>query len=149
MRIRKAKKEDFEDYYQMKKQEAIVYTKMLKDKIKSPPRKKLNEDFMNSLKSKKEFVLIAEEDETCGYIRFDIFASPAMKGVFISDLFVIDKFRGKGIATKLIKACLKIAKEKKAKKVLLGVLVNNKKALNLYEKLGFKINRYEMERKLK
>ncbi|MFZ2199281.1 MAG: GNAT family N-acetyltransferase [Microgenomates group bacterium] len=56
----------------------------------------------------------------------------------MEDLFVDEKFRGQGVGTTLIKECENRAKEKGF--TMIGLSVNpslNKKAMSLYEKLGY------------
>lgn len=58
------------------------------------------------------------------------------KMICVSHLFVKQKFRNKGIATKILKETIKFAK-KNNRKVYLNVNVLNIKAYDLYRKLGF------------
>ena len=58
------------------------------------------------------------------------------KMICISHLFVKQKFRNHGIASKILKETIKFAK-KNGRKVYLNVNVLNVKAYNLYRKLGF------------
>ncbi|NMA50564.1 MAG: GNAT family N-acetyltransferase [Mollicutes bacterium] len=51
-------------------------------------------------------------------------------------VFVDSLFRKKGIATKLINS---IVEDKKISRIVLEVSDNNKKAINLYKKLGFSV----------
>lgn len=61
------------------------------------------------------------------------------KSIYISNLAVFPEFRGKGVGKALIEYVIFYAKSKGYEKVLLDVGVENKTAMNLYEKLGFKI----------
>ena len=61
--------------------------------------------------------------------------------IHITNLAVDPKDQNKGIATKLIKYIISMAKNKKKKNVCLEVRYSNKKAIDLYEKLGFKITK--------
>jgi len=62
----------------------------------------------------------------------------------IHDVYVLSEFRGRGIGKKLIIECLNRMKAAGAKLVRLQVLTENKAAIELYEKLGFKTYRYGM-----
>ena len=53
-------------------------------------------------------------------------------------LSLLKEYRGKGIGKALLKTCLEIGKEMGIEIVTLGVYDNNKIALKLYRKLGFK-----------
>ena len=59
---------------------------------------------------------------------------------YIDTLSVFEKFQGRGIAKELLAFIYGKAKELGFKKVSLIVDVDNLKALNLYEKMGFKKN---------
>ena len=59
---------------------------------------------------------------------------------YIDTLSVFEKFQGRGIAKELLAFIYDKAKELGFKKVSLIVDVDNLKALNLYEKMGFKKN---------
>jgi GNAT superfamily N-acetyltransferase len=56
----------------------------------------------------------------------------------IEYVFVNPNYRKMGVATKLLKHALILAKEKGAKKVNLNVYSSSTKAINLYRKLGFR-----------
>lgn len=58
------------------------------------------------------------------------------KMICVSHLFVKQKFRNHGIASKILKEAIKFAK-KNGRKVYLNVNVLNIKAYDLYRKLGF------------
>lgn len=54
---------------------------------------------------------------------------------------VIEKYRGKGLGTMLVKRAMNWSCEKEAEKVAIHVDEKNKVAFNLYSKLGFKVMR--------
>lgn len=54
-------------------------------------------------------------------------------------LFVLKKYWAKGIGTKLIDTIIDWAKENGIKKINLEVVINNKRAIELYERKGFKL----------
>ena len=56
----------------------------------------------------------------------------------IEDVFVAPNYRNKGVANRLLHYAITLAKAKKRKKVSLNVQRNNKNAINLYKKCGFK-----------
>jgi ribosomal protein S18 acetylase RimI-like enzyme len=59
---------------------------------------------------------------------------------YIDTLSVFEKFQGRGIAKELLAFIYDKAKELGFKKISLIVDIDNLKALNLYEKMGFKKN---------
>jgi len=60
--------------------------------------------------------------------------------VCIDNLIVAGKFRGKGIATLLLKKIEDLALKKKCHKLTLRTSEDHKEAISLYKKLGFKID---------
>ncbi len=62
----------------------------------------------------------------------------------IDDLYVLPEFRGRRIGKKLVTECLKKMKGAGIDTVSLTVLAENKVAVKLYQKLGFKIHAYRM-----
>lgn len=66
----------------------------------------------------------------------------------IDALYVLDEYRKKGIATKLIDEFYKWCKDKNVKIVNIGVFIDNKEAYNLYKKLGFVENTFLMSKYL-
>ena len=65
-----------------------------------------------------------------------------MRGkVHLFHLVIDSKFQRKGLATKLISEVEKIASNIKKRTIALNVLKSNHRAISLYEKLGYKLNR--------
>lgn len=64
----------------------------------------------------------------------------------INDLYVLPEFRRRGVGRKLMVASLRKLKAKGVEAVRLSVLKENRVAVRLYEKLGFKIYQYGMEK---
>ncbi len=62
----------------------------------------------------------------------------------IDDLYVLPEFRGRRIGKKLVTECLKKMRAAGVDAVSLTVLAENKVAVELYEKFGFKIHAYRM-----
>jgi ribosomal protein S18 acetylase RimI-like enzyme len=58
---------------------------------------------------------------------------------YLSDLAVDLKCRGRGIGTFILKNSIDLAKEKRCKRVVLDVDMENEGALRLYKRLGFEI----------
>jgi ribosomal protein S18 acetylase RimI-like enzyme len=64
---------------------------------------------------------------------------PIQVRVFISNVSVLEKFTGKGFASKLLDDCLQYAKSNGFKEVVLEVNSNNQPACSLYYKKGFRV----------
>jgi ribosomal protein S18 acetylase RimI-like enzyme len=56
---------------------------------------------------------------------------------YISILALLQEYRGKGLANKLVETFLENSKKKEMEKVVLFTHSTNKAAINLYKKLGF------------
>lgn len=70
------------------------------------------------------------------------------KIAYMDDLCVDESFRGQGIGKKLFSFASNMAKKKGAKRLDLMVWSFNNKALNFYEELGMKPQRYIFEKEL-
>jgi ribosomal protein S18 acetylase RimI-like enzyme len=56
---------------------------------------------------------------------------------YIANVAVLPEYRRRGIARRLVEACMDLAKERGAKTLLLDVVAGNVPAVSLYERLGF------------
>ena len=101
------------------------------------------------LASGRNFLLVAKSGgKVVGFALASIFRDYPLEvskiiGV-IDDVCVLPEFRSKGIGKKLAVECLNKMKAAGVTAVTLQVLTENKAAIELYEKLGFKVNRYGM-----
>lgn len=149
MKIRKARKEDLAQYLKLVRKSHNEYTKIIDKKIKFTDTQ-IKKDFLEFTTSKDKIILIVEKDGLIlGYLVASFFTSSYQKIGYIDFLFILNKFRRKGIAKNLVKEFNIILKKKKIKKCKLGVNIKNKTAINFYKDLGFKINHHDMEKKLK
>ncbi len=78
------------------------------------------------------------EEEPAGYASFFYFYSTfqGRPALFLEDLFVLDKFRGKGIGKVLLAAVAKLAIDENCFGLRWEVLDWNRPAIDFYEKLG-------------
>ena len=86
--------------------------------------------FINMIKKDTILLLYKNKEIPQGYV----FAKKWEDGYLINGLYVDVNFRNQGIATKLMKEVMKKLKDNL---IYLIVLKENKKAFNLYQKLGF------------
>ena len=87
--------------------------------------------YINYVNDDTKFLYLAEDnDNIMGYIFIKIENDKAK----IDALFVDEKYRKQGIATKLIEDAISYVKEKKIKVLTINVLSNNLEAKNLYLK---------------
>jgi len=96
-----------------------------------------------------EYSFVAEEDENVvGYIFTKMEERVKGKCPVIGYFGVTKDFREQGIGTKLLELVLDALKEDNFKKVNLKVMIDNKEAIGLYEKFGFKKTNYLMKKSL-
>jgi len=107
--------------------------------------RKWRKQLLDFHKKDENQILIAEiNGEIVGYIhfydpineRFGFKTKHYFGGVI--ELYVKPEFRRRGIATQLMQRCVDYLKSKGAIDVRVDVLMHNKKAIKLYQKLGFK-----------
>ena len=87
----------------------------------------------------KEEVFVYEDGEILGYLA-SCCCSLSKRGVILK-VAVDPKYRGRGVASQLITAALNRFREMKLDSVELDVDIMKTKAINLYEKFGFKVIR--------
>ncbi len=111
------------------------------------------EELMLLLKDKQRPILVAvdDSDEVMGYC-FCIFQQHKnnsvltdIKTLYIDDLCVDEKLRGKHIGRQLYDAAVKLAKENNCYNLTLNVWSCNQSALRFYESLGLKPQKIGME----
>lgn len=101
------------------------------------------EDF-EKLVENEEIVIAKLEKEIVGYMVFNIKEKirntmKYRKQLSIEAICVDEKYRSKGIGTKLLNYAKKIGKEKNCTNLYLTVNEENEGAIKLYEKFGFKV----------
>lgn len=57
----------------------------------------------------------------------------------INEMHVTDAYRNNGIGTALVKHAIEAARAEKIDKIMLGTEINNRPAIRVYEKCGFRI----------
>jgi GNAT superfamily N-acetyltransferase len=84
--------------------------------------------------------LIAEwEGQAAGYaLFFEYYSTWVGRGLYLEDLFVREKFRGRGIGTALLAHVARIAVEERCCGVHWEVLNWNTKAIEMYRQIGAK-----------
>ncbi|MEK6973759.1 MAG: GNAT family N-acetyltransferase [Nanoarchaeota archaeon] len=150
MMLRRAKKNDFEEYLKLKRLEEKEYSKIIAEKLVYPKDFYLRKEFLGILNSKKDFLFFVENNKKLvGYLQGNLIRTIYSSYGYISDIFVLKTFRRKGIATILIKRFIKTIKNMGYKKMYLKINVRNKRALKLYKNLGFDIKHYNMRKQWK
>ena len=92
------------------------------------------------MKRKESVIFVAEErNELVGFVQlFPIFSSVSMKRTWLlNDLYVNEKSRGIGVATKLLDAAKEFGASTNSKWLLLQTAADNFTAQKVYEKNGW------------
>ena len=85
-----------------------------------------------------ETLILKKENWIIGQLSYNL----KMRGkVHLFHLVIDSKFQRKGLATKIISEVERIASNIKKRTIALNVLKSNHRAISLYEKLGYKLNR--------
>ena len=94
--------------------------------------------FVNVIKNKDNILLLYKEDNnSVGYV----FAKRIDEGYLLDGLYVLESFRNKGIAKKLLNEIIKEINLMGEYKIFIKVLKENIVAYNLYKSLGFIIQK--------
>lgn len=117
---------------------------------KSKPRKPICRKELKDVQNKGGFVMVAvdQNDNILGYCFAGIDSDFYDSTVWLNDLVVDESARGLGIGKRLVRETLKELKSKGHHNVMLNVSLQNKPALGLYEKTGFKPWEYTMVKNL-
>ena len=118
--------------------------------------KNQTEGFFNSLKNSSADertiaeIIVNEHGETVGYlwVPFKDDVESGFCFADVQDLYIEDKFRAIGVATKLMDYAEIKAKENGAKVIRSGTGCENNNSIALHEKLGYYQYRYEFEKLL-
>jgi ribosomal protein S18 acetylase RimI-like enzyme len=98
--------------------------------------------FKTQIMAADGLVLVAESDsKIVGFLVGEFVAPLSYRKVQhlaeLSEIFVLEEFRGLGIGAMLIKEFLTWCKEKGAERIRVEVSAGNESAIKLYKKLGF------------
>ncbi len=85
----------------------------------------------------KFIVLVSEiEDLVCGYVELGWYGGDT---AFVHAITVLEKYQGKKLGKELMESCISEAQNRfNVKNIELSVIAQNKNAVSLYNKLGFK-----------
>jgi ribosomal protein S18 acetylase RimI-like enzyme len=147
--IRKATKKDLREFKDMRKESMKFFSKISGEKIFLSDQG-IKKEFEMYLTKRAMVLLILEmEKKVIGYMGYMIKKNKYKNFAYLNDVFIKKDFRKKGYGKLLVKEFIKISKEKGVEKMGLGVRIENKNAIKLYKKLGFKIIGYNFGKKLK
>ena len=116
--------------------------------------KKMIYTYYQGIMEKDNLFIALLDDKVIGFITLYFKTTPSLT-IFkprmfsvIDNLFVIPEVRGKGIGEMLVSHVEKISREKGVDNIELNVYTFNENAIKLYDKLGYKVRKYEMEKKI-
>jgi len=150
MKIRKAKKEDIPAIKDLvlklfsKWEKIDPADKLDKDWFK---KSKSNKFYTDMIKDKDKLLIVAEEDKVVGYLLLETkYRDPFIKENkvgYVSELFVLPEYRGRGIAKLLLKEGDKWFKKQKFKWIQVSTHALDKPANKFWMSRGFtEFNKY-------
>jgi len=112
-------------------------------------RKMFRKILLRSSKRNPDYIKVAEDDgKIAGYVWFKTVDSAVGEFGRIEHIFVDPSFRRSGLGKKLMEASEVCMKAEGMKRVKLTVTCKNEAAVSLYEKMGYRTERFVMERDL-
>ena len=155
VRIRKMRSHEYEGYYNYfvedySKEIVENYGYQLNDATEQA-KKELLRSFPNGINDDNDILFCIDteingENRLIGYLWYKI--NETDKSVFINDFYIKENSRGRGNGTLAIKALEKKLLSIGVSEIKLRVAFNNKRALKLYEKVGFRITGYNMSKNI-
>lgn len=154
MKIRRAEEKDMDRINELLRQVCMVHHRGRPDLFQGNQNRKYTDGQLREIiQDRKRPVLVAvdEEDRVMGYA-FCIFQQHIndniltdIKTLYIDDLCVDEKIRGKHIGKALYEKVLEFAREQGCYNVTLNVWSCNEAAMKFYEKCGLKPQKIGME----
>ena len=151
MKIRYAVDSDKDSIIELLKEVLEVHSLIRPDIFKSGTTKYTKDEVENIINDKNRITLVAlKDDNIVGYImgiikKTNNHTMHNFSYLYIDDICVSKKERGKGIGTMLFEYIKNISKELGLYEITLNVWEGNDKAKEFYKKLGLKIKEIEME----
>lgn len=114
--------------------------------IKTPEKFKISVEQMREEQEHFKILVVEnEENEIIGFVStFIAWYSWIGKSLYLDDLYVIEKYRGNGLGSKLMEKVFEMAKEQGCKKVKWQVSKWNKNAIEFYKSKGAEIDDVEI-----
>jgi len=147
MRIRKARISDLDQIvelgYKLLKHHCRYRNYYQTSPNKAERIKHQKKYFRKELKSRNSHFLVAEQHgRLIGYVIGKIVNNPIIlkekKHGDVAEIYVDKAYRGKGLGTKLMKACFEWFKKRKVSRAVVKYDAKNKQAENTYRKSGFR-----------
>ena len=155
IKVRYAEEQDIPGLAKLLYQVQEVHAQGRPDLFRRGGRKYSDAELREILKDPERPVLVAEQNgEVVGYAFCVLEITPesdtryAARSLYVDDLCVDSRQRGKHIGTALYEAVRALATEKHCSSITLNVWALNEGALRFYEKCGMKPLKTTMEQKL-
>jgi len=153
--IRHAKIEDLDSIFELLSQVLTIHHEIRPDIFKEIGTKYTRDELIKIIENENTPIFVFEEN---GKILGHIFCQIRIKEerpctypkktIFIDDLVVDEKSRGKGVGTALYEFVKEFGRENKFDNILLDVWEGNDKAKDFYKNLGMKPQQIIMEEKI-
>ncbi len=108
--------------------------------LKAPSMKNVKNFVLSNIKNKWTQFVALDGGKVIGWCDIIPYEHPTVSHTGKLGMGLLASYRGKGIGTQLMKACLKHSQSRRLEAVYLDVYGSNKPAIRLYRKLGFKID---------
>jgi ribosomal protein S18 acetylase RimI-like enzyme len=131
MKFRKARLKDFDELLKLIKKLVNRWSLDYLDYWRDNKNKLLKNTYVLELQAK-----------IVGYVVFKV----QKNSIYVVDVYVLKKYRGKGFAFKLLKVADKLKKDFNKKYVDVDVNVKNYPARKLYRKMGFEVSKMKSEK---
>lgn len=138
MIISLAKESDVIDLFELANDFVVRQNSFNEEKIELENHKKW---FLGKLRDTNcYFYIIRENADFVGFIRFDLEKAKEKKDQFIVGIGIVEKYRGKGLASKIINdANLQLLDSRKNAKIIAHIKENNPSSLKAFLKANYKI----------
>ncbi len=108
--------------------------------VKSPPREQSLDFFKKVITTNGVFILAKAKNRVVGWADITRGGEPRFSHRGWLGMGVLEEFRGQGVGTQLLEACIAQAEEKGFEQINLSVFGTNIAAISLYRKFGFRID---------
>jgi len=141
--IRPAELKDYDTLYSMMR-EFAEFQKTPERLTLTPEQMRIDKDIFNCL------VAVTSMNEIVGFSTwFFAYYSWTGKAVYMDDLYVIERYRGHGIGSRLLQAVIDLAKQASCTKVKWQVSKWNDPGISYYKKMGATIDEVDINCDLK
>ena len=145
--IRELTKKDLNDsFFELYYEGFLYHYNHRKDLFKKKSKEELKEYVFEQFENGLKILGYFNDEELIGYIEYEI-KEKATKFIWIDELIITEKERGKGYGTLLMNEIKRMQDVENIPRIELNVFDFNDIAIKLYKKLGYKEQRYIFELK--